>query len=340
MTGLVSEGALYGYARPNQDARGLHIRQFARAFIFQVEESHVVVVVSDVCMITQALHKEVLERLAMLYGDLYRQDNVMLLPQHTHSSPGGMHTYFMYQAPSQGFINETFMAYTDGIVKAIQRAHDRLQEGEVYVNSGELLDASDNRSPYAYYNNPEEELARYTHNTDKEMTILKIKGSNDDDLGVISFFPVHTTSMKNYNHLVSGDNKGYASQMFERNMTEGMYPINTSFVAAFAQSAEGDATPNTGGSLCNGTNDMCTYNTSTCPEDPNDLKRPNFPAYLARFTVCARVVKVAASGVYDVNMRLTTALPKTNKVKGKTHTITKADVYVAQFVFEHNPSES
>ena len=53
----------------------------------------------------------------MLYGDLYNHDNVMLLPQHSHSTPGGMHTYYMYQAPSLGFINETFTAYAEGIVE-------------------------------------------------------------------------------------------------------------------------------------------------------------------------------------------------------------------------------
>ena len=31
-----------------------------------------------------------------------------------------------------------------------------------------------------------------------------------------SLFPVHTTTMKRYNHLISTDNKGYASYLFEQ----------------------------------------------------------------------------------------------------------------------------
>ena len=42
-----------------------------------------------------------------------------------------------------------------GIVESISRAHDNMKEGKLYVNSGELLDASFNRSPTAYLLNPE-----------------------------------------------------------------------------------------------------------------------------------------------------------------------------------------
>ena len=39
-----------------------------------------------------------------------------------------------------------------------------------------------------------------------------------DLLGLINWFAVHPTSMNNTNHLISGDNKGKASQMFEKMM--------------------------------------------------------------------------------------------------------------------------
>ena len=37
-------------------------------------------------------------------------------------------------------------------------------------------------------------------------------------VGLINWFAVHPTSMNNTNHLISGDNKGKASQMFEKLM--------------------------------------------------------------------------------------------------------------------------
>lgn len=53
---------------------------------------------------------------------------------------------------------------------------------------------------------------------------------------MINWFAVHGTSMNNTNGLISGDNKGYASYLFEKyqngnNSLPGMGP----FVGAFAQ---------------------------------------------------------------------------------------------------------
>jgi neutral ceramidase len=58
----------------------------------------------------------------------------------------------------------------------------------------------------------------------------------------VSWFAVHNTSMSNRNRLISGDNKGYAGVLFERE--QGADYSERSFVAAFAQSNEGDVTPN------------------------------------------------------------------------------------------------
>ena len=39
------------------------------------------------------------------------------------------------------------------------------------------------------------------------MTVLKIVGANNEDIGMINWFAVHPTSMNNTNKLVSGDHK-------------------------------------------------------------------------------------------------------------------------------------
>ena len=56
--------------------------------------------------------------------------------------------------------------------QSIRRAHANTKPGRLRINSGELLEANANRSPQSYLNNPEEERARYKHNTDKVMTQL------------------------------------------------------------------------------------------------------------------------------------------------------------------------
>ena len=61
-----------------------------------------------------------------------------------------------------------------GCSQAIGQAHDSLQPGSLQVTSGELLEANINRSRTAYENNPAEERAKFEHDTDKTLTLLKV----------------------------------------------------------------------------------------------------------------------------------------------------------------------
>lgn len=61
------------------------------------------------------------------------------------------------QVMSLGFVGQTLEAIVDGIVQSIEMAHNDLREGLLYVGNGTLTDASINRSPSAYLNNPEDE---------------------------------------------------------------------------------------------------------------------------------------------------------------------------------------
>ena len=57
---------------------------------------------------------------------------------------------------------------------------------------------------------------RYQYNTDHNMTLLKMVSATGDELGMFNWFAVHGTSMNNTNVLISGDNKGAASYLFEQ----------------------------------------------------------------------------------------------------------------------------
>jgi len=64
----------------------------------------------------------------------------------------------------------------------------------LYAAIGELLDSNLNRSPYSYDHNPEEERAKYAHNTDTDMTLIKIVDTAGVDVGALTWFAVHPTS--------------------------------------------------------------------------------------------------------------------------------------------------
>ncbi|XP_064404279.1 uncharacterized protein LOC135349656 [Halichondria panicea] len=266
VTGPAVETEMMGYAMPTQINNGIHFRQYSRAFIMADAEkkSRVVFVNADVCMGTQIMKIQVVNKLKALYGDMYTTDNVLISGIHTHSGPAGFFQYLLFEIMSLGFVEQSLTAIVDGIVESIKMAHDNMQPGYLTVNQGFLYDANINRSPSAYLNNPAEERAKYQYNTDKGMTVLKMVDKAGNGIGMIDWFAVHCTSMNNTNTLISGDNKGHASYLMERDMNKGALPGQGPFVAAFAQSNEGDVSPNTKGPRCLDTGLPCDFNHSTC----------------------------------------------------------------------------
>ncbi len=258
MTGPAAELGMMGYAQLDQKTAGIHQRLRSRAFVIAspCNGKRVAFVSADAGQIFQGVKQQVVERLNARYGALYSDENVVLSATHTHSGPGGFSHYALYNLTVLGYDKQNFEAIVDGIVQSIVRAHTNLAAGTIRINSGDLLNASINRSPDAYLRNPSTERGQHAYDTDKKMTLLKLQGTDGSEVGLINWFAVHATSMGNDNKLISGDNKGYASYLFEK--AKGTNPLAAkTFVAAFAQSNEGDVTPNIyGGTNGGGANDF------------------------------------------------------------------------------------
>lgn len=73
-------------------------------------------------------------------------------------------------------------------------------------------------------------ISRYEYDVDKTLTQMQFIGANDKPLGVINWFAVHPTSMNNTNRLVSSDNVGYASILFEKMMNNNAMVGKVSFL--------------------------------------------------------------------------------------------------------------
>lgn len=207
---------------------------------------------------------QVLENLQLLFPGVYVWDNVILSGTHTHSTPGGTGGTALVDITTLGFIKHNFQAAVDGIVQAIVQATGSIQPGSIRIAEGELDKANINRSPASYLNDPQAERDQYADNTDHLMTLLRFDADDGTEIGMVNWFPVHCVSMNNTNTLVSGDNKGLASQLFETAKSpKNTLPGKGKFIAAFAQANEGDVSPNTNGPKCpDGT--PCDFVTSTC----------------------------------------------------------------------------
>lgn len=266
----VVEIGLNGYAALGQVGGGLRQRIYSRAFIVASPsnpEDTFIYVVLDAHSGDTGIRHGVVEGLAKLGGSYarYGERNLALTGTHSHSGPGAWMNYLLPQIPSKGFDKQSHQALVDGALLSIQRAHDCLTPGRLTSDSIELQNANINRSPYSYDANPEEEKARYSDNVDKTMTLLRFDRESDNKtLAVLSFFPVHGTSLYNNNTLITGDNKGVAAWLFERDARDDER-FAEDFVAGFSQSNVGDTSPNVLGAWCeDGSGSQCRYQDSTC----------------------------------------------------------------------------
>lgn len=263
-TGPTAEVVFMGYAKIDQKGSGLHLRTFSRAFIIDDGEERFVFVSVDSAMVGNGVRQAVLQKLQTQFGNMYTEKNVMISGTHSHSTPGGFMQDMLFDITAFGFVKETFVAMVAGIARSIERAHNSVVPGRIFITQGEVLGANINRSPSAYMNNPKQERDRYKYDVDKTLTQMQFVGADNKQLGVINWFPVHPTSMNNTNHLVSSDNVGYASILFEKAMNKDALIGKGSFVAAFASTNLGDVSPNTRGPKCEYSGQNCSEQ-YTCP---------------------------------------------------------------------------
>ncbi|XP_034949883.1 neutral ceramidase [Chelonus insularis] len=264
VTGPVAEIVFMGYAKIDQKGEGLHLRTYARSFIIDDGNERFVFVSVESAMIGHDVRAAVIRRLRDKFGNLYTEENVMISATHTHSSPGGYNLYMLFDLTTFGFIKQSFTALINGITTSIERAHDSIVPGKLFIDHGEVLDANINRSPMAYLNNPQSERNKYKYDVDKNMTQLQFIAADGRPLGIINWFAVHPTSMNNTNKLVSSDNVGYAAVLFEKMMNKDALVGQGEFVAAFASSNLGDVSPNTRGPKCEFSGNECSAQ-YTCP---------------------------------------------------------------------------
>ncbi|RKT82691.1 neutral ceramidase [Saccharopolyspora antimicrobica] len=235
VTGPAAENGMMGYSMPQQQTAGIHLRTLARAFVVADGEKRIAFVTAELGAVFQSVHQGVLRKLRETYGDLYTEQNVLLNATHTHAACGGDSHYAAYDLAILGFQEQTYNAVVDGITEAISRAHADLKPGTAHLGRAVLTDASANRSRSAFDLNPQPDKDHFPLGIDPAVTVLRFaQGSRD--VGAITWFATHGTSMTNTNRLISSDNKGYAAFAWEQ--------LDADFVACFAQTNAGDMSPN------------------------------------------------------------------------------------------------
>ncbi|GAW16274.1 hypothetical protein ANO14919_056970 [Xylariales sp. No.14919] len=278
ITGPCVEINLMGYADPNQIGTGLRQRLYSRAFIVadpSRPSDRFIYLVLDTQSGDTAVRYGILSGLQELgpeYAD-YDHHNLAVTGTHSHSGPGAWLNYLLPQITSKGFDKQSYQAIVDGALLSIKKAHESLAPGRLHVGSTKVFGANINRSLFAYLANPAEERARYNISSEddgsveKDLTLLKFQRSSDGkNIGVLTWFPTHGTSVLGNNTLISGDNKGVAAYLFEKSVASDETAAE-GFVAGFSQANVGDTSPNVLGAWCeDGTGQMCSFENSTCSD--------------------------------------------------------------------------
>ncbi|KAI1303428.1 Neutral/alkaline nonlysosomal ceramidase [Xylaria venustula] len=278
ITGPCVEINLMGYADPDQIGTGLRQRLYSRAFIVadpsQPSDTFIYLVL-DTQSGDTAVRYGILSALQELGPEYagYGHRNLAVTGTHSHSGPAAWLNYLLPQITSKGFDHQSYRAIVDGAVLSIKRAHASLAPGHLSVGSTKVFGANINRSLFAYLANPAEERAHYNISSEddgsveKDLTLLKFQRSSDGkNIGVLTWFPTHGTSVLGNNTLISGDNKGVAAYLFEKSVA-GDETAAEGFVAGFSQANVGDTSPNVLGAWCeDGTGQMCSFENSTCSD--------------------------------------------------------------------------
>lgn len=268
VTGATAQVGMMGYAKEGQNTAGLHFRQRSRAYAMRnnATGNSVVFVSVDIAMVFSNIKADVMQRLAAHpAGVNYKEADVALTAIHDHGGPGGFSKFTLYEITTLGYDNQTAEAIVSGITQSIVAAFlalrpaapPRLLESKIY-------NVSRNRSPTSYLADPASERSLYDGDVDSTFQLIRFDDAKGNALGSAAWHAVHCTSMSNTNLLITGDNKGFASLVFEAainqpSVSHGQGP----FVAAFFASNLGDVSPNTMGAFCpDGT--PCDPLTSTC----------------------------------------------------------------------------
>ncbi len=241
ITGPVAEVGMMGYADISQFDEGLHMRLWSRALVIadRCQGAPVAVVVQDIGQVFGGLKEAVVKGLERELPGVFTRDSVLLSATHTHSGPGGFAHHALYNITTFGFNPLNFQTIVDGTVKSIAKAYRQRVPAKLWVDKGELRGVQFNRSLEAYGQNPETERAFYGENTDPEMFLLKAQTPSGQDLAAINWYAIHGVSIPMENRLVSGDNKGLAAYLLERDLKAQ----SPGFVGAFAQANAGDISP-------------------------------------------------------------------------------------------------
>lgn len=230
---------MFGWAQPRNVVLGVATPLSVRAIAVRDEDDHhFVIACCDLCAISESLRAAVLARVEHLG---IGEHELMLTATHNHSGPSGYSAYLYYALSAPGVSRHVHDGLAGSIACAIEHAVLRLSPARAFLRTERMPLAEPvafNRALAAHNSNRgvvpaerPEEAVRRTH------TVVRFEREDGSPLALLSFFPVHCTSVHSDFQWLHPDNKGEAALYCEARVRD------PEFVAVFAQESAGDVSP-------------------------------------------------------------------------------------------------
>lgn len=236
---------MLGWGLHTNTAEGVHTPLRVRAFVFADPTGKRLAYVScELSMISDSLRLGVLEHLAIHAPHLgIGGEQLMMAATHTHSGPGGYPHHMFFNLPNPGCVPRVLRELITRIANTIVAAAERLEPATLRFATADTppnAPVAYNRNTEAYNRNDDVQRVPWSERhkaTDPTMYLLRIDRDDGTPIGLINWFPLHCTSVHADQHLLHPDNKGIAALLAEKELGHDA-------VAAFAQGAAGDVSPN------------------------------------------------------------------------------------------------
>jgi len=218
------KAALGGYGeRMSKPAVGVHDKVWVKALVLVRGERKFALVTADVLAFPPPLKTAVMKRLS---AEGWKDEQVMLLPSHTHTSFDlmALHPGNTFAIPQVGIFHKELFEHTaNQLAQAIRDAGRTLRPVRAGSSTVSVADRNRNRR-----------RGLTLHDTD--LTVTRVDTTDGKPLAVLVNWTAHPTFMSEEDMLFSGDWPGHLQRTLEALIGQGV-------LAMYYNGAEGDQSP-------------------------------------------------------------------------------------------------
>lgn len=215
--------ALGGYgSRMNKPAIGVHDKIWAKAVVLKKGSKKYIIITLDILGLPPNVK---LQLLKTLLGMGWNEENMMLLPSHSHSSleMAALNDKNILNSPQIGIFQPELLEFVIGTLsKLVKEADKNYREVKIGTKTAVIEGLNRNR--------------RGDPNVDKDLTVTRIDYKNGNPMVVLVNWTAHPTFMSGEDMQVSGGWPGYLQRDLEQK-------IGNDVTVLYYNGAEGDLSP-------------------------------------------------------------------------------------------------